>query len=80
MEGHRGRAAIGVAELLVGSALAAFGEAEAFKDLDDLTWLEDREGAQKLSNEDRVGANEFGLEARLSIFEQELNHLAEVGL
>lgn len=61
MEGNSRRPAVGMAELLVGAALADFRKAQRIQDRDDLAGLEYRDPGH-LANEDGLRADELGLE------------------
>jgi len=70
---HRGRATIGVAELLVRTALAHLGKPERQQNGNDLARLENRD-ARHSGHDHGLRADEFGFELGLAIVEQHGDH------
>ena len=78
VEGNRGGPAIGVAELLVGTALTDLDEAVGLQQRDDPPGAEDRRAGHGSGDLDGAHVDELGLEGRLAVLEQHLDDLAQV--
>ncbi len=77
VERHRRSASVGMAELLVGTALSDFNKSESGKDGHDLARLENRNGHGSIYL-DSFGAHKLRIERRLTVFEKHRNHFAHV--
>ena len=78
MKRHGGAAASGITELLVGTALANFGEAESEKNGYDFTGFEDGNIAHGSSYGNVLNSNELGLKRGFSVFEKHCNNVVQV--
>ena len=79
VERYRCRPAIGVSELFVGSLLTRFAEAQVLEDTDDIPRLEDRNVAHLGDpDSDRLNPDEFRLQGRFTILEEEFDDFFEV--
>ncbi len=76
VERNGGHAAVGMAELLVGAALADLGEAETLEQRDDLAGPQDRWFRHCSGNSDSLNTNEFCLEGLLAILEKHRNYFS----
>ncbi len=70
---------IGMAELLVRSALAYFDKPQTGENRDDFARLENRNARHSVDN-DGLRADEFGLELRFAVVKQHGDHFSKIGL
>jgi hypothetical protein len=72
------RAAGGIPELFMRTALANFGEAESEKNGQDLIGLEDGNNAHGSSYGNVLNSNKLGLQRGFAVFEKHCNHVVQV--
>jgi len=78
MEWNRCAAACCIAELLVGSALADFCEAEFKEDGNDFVRLENGNIAHNSSDSDVLDSHKLGLQRRFAIFQKHCNNITQI--
>ena len=78
MERDRGTTSVAVSVLSMGAALSHEFEAQSKEHGLDLTGLQDRDGSQSSGDPNCIGADELGIELRITILQEHLNNLFHV--
>ena len=80
MKRHRCTATGGIAELLVRTTLADFGEAEPDKNRYDFIGFQDRYIAHDSSYGNVLNPNKLGLQYRLAVLQKHFNYIVQVAV